>query len=256
MGNRKNQRPFCKITPKEPVDGVPGVDAAGDLWLPEAFWQGSFVNSEVVEYTPSCGKPIFTLQDPAANANDVAIGSDGTIYVTNFVTNSSGSGDIAIYSSGQTTPSRVIKPSGDLEVVGAVPNSKNDVFATYYECETCRGAGLLMFPGGEGPGQQIKDPLLRTPGVPIVDKNDNILVPNGTSLHVFSPPYTSVSKKLAVQGKTQDCSLNRSQNNLACADYGKDTIDMYAYPSLKYSYSFSKDLPTYIQGIAQAPGTP
>jgi hypothetical protein len=253
MGNPKNKKSLCEITPKDPVLGAPGGDSDGNLWVPE-FFGTSYVQSVIVEYEPNCGLPIFTLQDPYADARDVYVAADGKVYVANVGTGTNSPGNIKVYPKGQTSSTETLGAANKVAFIGVTANTKqHDIFATYIECSSCFGAGLMIFRNSGGAGVPIKDRSITFPGIPTIDKQGNVLVPDRSALHVFSPPYTVSGKTFHLKGWSEQCSLNKSQVNIACADYKNNTVDVYAYPSMKYGYSFSKGFDGPVAGIAQTP---
>lgn len=254
MGNRKNRSPFCTLTPSYPVTGFPAADSNGNLWLPEVTLSTDYDQSVVVKYEPNCGLPSLTLQDPYATPSGVAVASDGTVYVANISTSTNRPGNVEVYPKGQTTPARTLGGSNGVIYNGVTVDSNKDVFATYYDCGSCIGAGLLMFKNGEDPGISLRAKSLQAPGAPTIDKDGNVLVPNRSKLHVFAPPYTALGKTRQLKGDSAQCALNESQTNIACADYQNNTVDVYAYPGIHYLYSFSKNFEGSVRGLAQAPG--
>jgi hypothetical protein len=254
MGNRKNRKPFCEITPEFALSGSPSGDSDGNLWLPVFYFGNSYIQSQVVQYAPDCGKPILTLQDSYSSVADVYVASDGTVYVANFAITTVSAGTILVYQKGKTAPSETLGEGNNVYFIGVASYvKKHDVFATYSECDSCND-GLMIFKNNSETGVPIKDPSLFDPGIPTVDKRGVVLVPDRSTLRTYSSPYSKPGRTYELQGSAVQCSLNKSQSNIACGDWENSTVDVYAYPTMKYSYSFSKGFQSGgVWGVAQTP---
>ena len=90
----------------------------------------------------------------------------------------------------------------------------------------------------------MKNFALGNPGSPAFDKKDNLIVTDDSNqtLNVYAPPYTGKPKVYQLKGSSPQCTLNKAQTNVACGDKTNSSVDVYAYPSGKYQYSFNKGL--------------
>jgi hypothetical protein len=71
------------------------------------------------------------------------------------------------------------------------------------------------------------------------DKAGNMIMPNfnASSLEILAPPYTGTPTAYQLEGTPWQCGLNPKETELACANEGELTGDIYSYPSMTYEYS-------------------
>jgi sugar lactone lactonase YvrE len=251
--NSKDKKEFCQVSDLTGVNAI-AVDSTGELWIPQQNASG--VN-EVTSIAPDCGKAGTTLSDPNGQPNDIAFNSSGVRYVSDIVGNGSTAGDISVYPKGKTSPTSTLTDSAVFYSQGVAVDSHGNVYQAFVNQAVTKG-GILEFAAGKMPGKIIKDIKITVPGVPILDKSDDIIVTDDatTAVNIYAPPYNKAPKTFPLEGTTSQCSLNKAETNIACADRGNDSIDIYSYPAGKYSYSFSNGLgasPLLTIGIAQDP---
>jgi sugar lactone lactonase YvrE len=250
-GNTKNKPPFCKITKVGEAINALGVDSSGNLWVPEGTGTGGV--ADVVEFKPNCGAVVTTLSDSNGQPAGIAFASNGTAYVNNILGASSSAGNVAIYPKGATKPSKFLTNKAVFLAAGVGIDSKNNIYLSYYDSSD--SPGMLVFAGGKMPGKTLKNFALGNPGVPAFDKKDNMIVTDDSdhTLNVYAPPYTGKPKTYQLKGSSPQCSLNAAQSNLACGDKTNGSVDVYAYPTGKYQYSFNKGLSSAVIGVVQSP---
>ena len=119
----------------------------------------------------------------------------------------------------------------------------HDVFWSGYTANN--NHSVIDFPGGAMPGTVL--PMTGGQNL-LVDNANNLLylVVNGHAyqMTVYAPPYTgSPIETITLKGDPQVgnptyCALNKSSSRLDCGDSAYQSVDIYRYPSGKYSYSF------------------
>jgi hypothetical protein len=92
----------------------------------------------------------------------------------------------------------------------------------------------------------------------LLDRAGNILFLDRALGYVYrySPPYHGIPSVFPMRGDLFYCVFGRVEAYLYCAD--RTTVDVYKYPTLQHSYSYSKGLDPnwYPTGIANAPAAP
>jgi hypothetical protein len=249
--NKQNKAAFCTIASVGTGINALGVDSAGNLWVPEGL--GTSGVPDVVEFKPSCGAVVTTLSDSNGQPAGIAFASNGTAYVNNILGPASGAGNVEVYPKGATKPSKLLTNKAVFLAAGIGVDSKNNLYLSYYNSSDA--PGMLVFAGGKMPGKALKNFGLGNPGAPTFDKKDNMIVSDDSNqtLNVYAPPYTGKPKTYQLKGSSPQCSLNAAQNNVACGDKTNGSVDVYAYPSGKYQYSFNKGLGGQVIGVVQAP---
>jgi hypothetical protein len=250
--NKKNGKPICTIGNLTGVNGIE-VDSTSELWIPNETVSG--VN-QVTSQAPHCGKAGVVLQDPNGQPADIAFAASGIRYVSDIVSNGSAAGDISIYPKGATSPSGKLTNKNVFLSLGVAVDSKGNVYQSYLESGSTTG-GLLEYAKGKMPAKQLKGVKITVPGTLIIDKNDNLILTDDSAntLDTYAPPYTKPPATFPLEGESIQCSLNKAESNVACADAANNAVDVYAYPAGTYMYSFNKGLNSSLTtiGIAQDP---
>ena len=249
--NKKNVGPFCQIEGLIQVIGIE-TDESGNLWVPQLATASG--PGEIIEYAPDCGAPIATLSVPSGWAIDIAFAKNGTIYVSNDLGPvGTGPGSILVYPAGATSPDGELTNPAVAASQGVAVDSKGNVFQSYGG----NPGGVLEFKGGGGSGTILTGIDIPQPGFVFIDKhNDLIVIDDGTKLDTFAPPYAALASSFRLKGVSSQCAIDKAEKNVACADYQNDTVDVYAYPSGTYQYSFNSGLrqqAAYTFGVAQDP---
>jgi hypothetical protein len=250
--NRGNAAPFCEITGTNFVNSL-GVDSSGTVWIP----QGNPI--KITSNGANCGPAGPTLTDPNGQPVDIAFDSQGTRYVADIQNNSSGPGDISVYPPGYTSPTRTLTGSFVFAVIGVAVDSRDNVYMSFVD-EKNHGS-VIEFPQGQMPGKNLTEVHAGlTPGTVGFDRHDNLIIQDqGTRMtKIYAPPYTGKHRKIALKGYTVQCSLNKRETALACADYENATVDVFRYPSGKYLYSFNNGISASgeLIGLAYDPAGP
>jgi hypothetical protein len=248
--NKKNKRWFCHIRSiRHSQNTAIEVDASGELWVPQG--------PEVTSYAPNCGKQGMTLSEPGGNADDIAFGARGIRYVSNAT--ESGGGNIAVYPAGATEPTRTLRNAAVSYSVGVGVDSHDNVYESFINSSS-NGGGVVEYQRGRMPGKLLENVAVTLPGPPLFDRGDNLIVTDSASttatINIYAPPYNKPPISFAAKSLSYQCSLNYDEANLACADDGLNTVDIYKYPNGSYLYSINRGLrgvPSFTLGVAQFP---
>jgi hypothetical protein len=251
MGNEKNKPPFCKIDKKNFLAGPLSVGPDENFWVPYKPIITA-PDSAVAEYKPSCGPEVLTLKDQDAQASDLAVAQNGTVYVANSTTGYDSPGDVLVYPKGQSTPSKLLGSREVFNPYGVAVDLLNNVYVEYRKGSS---EGVLVFQNARGPGHRLKDFTTETPGKIVFDKSENLIVPSAYAmLDVYAPPYNAKPKSYALRSPSVQCALNAAQSTLACTGFqNKPAVDVYSYPALTYRYSFDNEIHGQFGGVAESP---
>lgn len=270
-----HKKPFCQSQLVEGtlVNSI-GVDAMGTLWIPTQVSGAPRIDS----FAPKCGAKGTSLSVPVTGSPiGIAFGANGTKYALIMYFgpdgNNNDSTSVAVYPTGATSPkaelsdTRLNKYNYVTDGIGT--DSAGDVFVTCCDdakAKVKRFAIEFTAGGNQNKGKKIVLQQMTAPGLSVsFDKANNMLVPDdrsatigpesGASLNVYAPPYTGAPKIYPLQGSPGQCSLSPAESLLACANVEANTVDLYAYPSMRYRYSVKLDPYTFIQvgGVAFAP---
>jgi hypothetical protein len=139
--------------------------------------------SNVLEFKRGRMKPFATLSDGNEQPMDVALCPNGTVYVANILNASGGSGDIAVYAGGSSSP------TGHLTYLNANPfylacDRAGNLFAT----EVVGSTGTVVeFPGGSDSGaKQLPITFGGNPAGIAAATNGNLLLAYGQGIEEFT----------------------------------------------------------------------
>jgi hypothetical protein len=244
--------PFCQLANLLGVNAIE-TDASGNLWVPQV---AGGTTSETIEYAPDCGKAGTTLSDPYGQPGDIAFAANGTRYVSDILGNGSVAGDIGVIPKGKTAPTSKLVNANVFFSLGVALDSKGNLYESFIDAAGT-GGGVIEFVGGKGAGKVLGGIKITEPGTLIIDKHDNLITTdqNANTLDTYAPPYTKAPATFPLKGQSIQCALNAAGTNVACADRGNNTVDVYKYPTGMYTLSFNAKLsPTATTiGIAQDP---
>ena len=240
--NKTDGPPVCSIGNQNFDQSQIAADATGNLYLP------NIETSVIGVYSPNCGQLVRGITDPYGAPVDVAV-RFGKIYAAGGTT-------VAVCSSSGCSSSLTDPSIRQLETT-AVDSSEN-VWASYYDHS---GAiRLAVWPHGTMPARVVSGYVNQnTPGDLIFDRNDTLVSIQTLFTHAYV--YRCNAKTASctntathdLHGGSLYGSLNARNTNLQISDYSNGAVDVYAYPSFVYEYSYSRGfMPNYsVQGIVQ-----
>jgi hypothetical protein len=253
QGDSSNGKPICSFTSGEGVNAI--TVSKGLLWVPEAI-DITTGQPQIISYAANCGKEgKLVYSDPDGQPADIAFAPDGTTYVGNIAGPSSGNGNVAVYPKGKTAPTSTLTYAKANYIFGVAVDSSNDLFVSFIVNSGTNG--IVEFKGGKMPAKLLKGVKVPGPGVPIIDKDQNLVIPDTSALTVsiYAPPYTKLKSSFALKGISAQCALDEAQKNIYCADTSNEAVDTYTYPAGTYEYSFNDtiDPSENLIGIATDP---
>ncbi len=240
--NRANDRPSCSIENQTLTQSQIGADSSGNVYVPNA------ATSAVNVYAPDCGALVGSFVDPYDSPVDVTV-HGSTIYAAG--------GDHVAVCSASGCASALTDPSIHQLETAAV-DSKGNVWATYYNQGFA--VSLIVWPGGSMPGHPVGGYVNQnTPGDLFFDRHDKLVSVQTLFNHVYtyrcdaSKAACSNTGIFALKGGSLFGALNAKNTNVQVTDYANRSVDVYAYPSFAYEYSYNNGfMPNYsVEGIVQ-----
>lgn len=233
------------------TDGISGpngmvVDAAGDLFV------ANVDNQTVTEYPPGSTKPSKTytngFNQRLTNPLNVTVGSDGTLYLVNYIGNGS---QVLEYPNGSLNPSLAIPINGGAE--GLALDTSNNLYVSYNGQVSGR---ILKFAPGSTVGTDLGISLGFAGGLTF-DGNANLVACDQTApaIDIFPPGATNPSRVIK-QGFTDPYHIAFGQHfhRLYVADSAADNLLIYSYPAGTISGKIHRKFTAY--GVAVNPAAP
>jgi hypothetical protein len=199
------------------------VDKTGNLYVSNGN------DKNVLVYPPGASNPSSTLTDPNGFPDDVAIGSDGTVYVANIFAPVGNPGSISVYAPGATNPTNVLNDRAFVEVVGVALDKAGDVFVSYDQ--TYGGHGTVVeFPAGSSKPVATKIAVGAAGGIGFDQAGHMLLVDQVTpSLNVYQAGKSKPLAKLSLPGAPIYFTFGKDAKDIYLADYTLGEIDVFRY---------------------------
>lgn len=214
-----NQTPIGKITSGLAAPNGLFVDRARKLYV------CNFGGGTVTVYGHGSITPTRTLHH-AGSAIDVAVGTDGTVYVSNW--DSGTNGKLLEYARGQTQPSVTVPVNGGPE--GLALDSGNNLYLAYNDVTVGDGEVLKFAPGSKvGTNLGIHVGYV---GSAVIDPAGNLLLvdQNIPGVDVFPPGATQPSQQIKGFPLAFDIALNQGDNRLWVTDPSAE-VNEVSYPT-------------------------
>jgi hypothetical protein len=237
--NRKNQSPLCSILRLGFAAGI-SSDTAGNVYVARA-------DGTVRVYPPDCGRVVGTV-DTQRVAFSVAV-RNGTIYVGD-------SAAVAVCT--LRGCSRSLTDASILQLTSAAVDSFGNVWAAYYS--QSGAISLIVWQGASMPGHVVRGYInTPVPGDILFDAQDRLVSVASHFSTVFTYSCDAHAASCTNTGKVQlraasyFGALNRANTNIQITDIRHASVDVYAYPSFTYMYSYNRGLNPNIavEGITQ-----
>lgn len=228
--NPTNKPPKCSMTGEKLDHSQIAADAAGNLYIP------NIETASIDVYAPNCGARIATIHDPYGADLDVALGK-GTVY---------GAGGTHVAVCTISGCSRELTDPSIVQLETAAVDAKGNVWATYY---SQNAIDLIVWPGGAMPGKVVGGYVNQnTPGDLEFDKHGNLISLQSLFTHVYlyrcdaTTASCTNTRVVNLKGGSLFGSLNARNTDYQVTGYESDEVDVYAYPSFEYKYSYNNGL--------------
>jgi NHL repeat len=200
------------------------VDKSGDLYVANSEDQN------VLVYAKGSTAPTSTLTDSDKFPCDVAIGSDGTVYVANGSGPIGADGNVVIYKSGATQPTQTLNNGHFFHVAGVALDKNGDVFVSYNGQADGTG-GVVEFHAPKFANTTNMHVKLGYAGGVGFDAKGHLLVidQEGPTLNVYNVGKRKPVAKLTLPGSSWFFAFNHDSTKLYVADSQLGEIDVFRY---------------------------
>lgn len=178
------------------------------------------------------GTPFETLTDPDGSALQVAVGNDGTVYLSNEY-NHFGNGNVAEYPPGKTLPNTQIDDPHFSVVEDVGLDSHDNLYVTFFDEHSV--GRVNEYPPGANNGKRLPIALNGAGGIEFDSSDDLVLAdPNGKAVKVFAQGSSKPKYEFAHnQFDPWDVALARHSTRAFVTDPFTGNTYEYALPSGK-----------------------
>ncbi len=234
-----NPSPRMQITSGLNAPTGMAVDASGNLYVcnnagtatkRRGFGKGTWT---VSVYHRGETTPFEAYTTGVWNPVDVAIASDGTVYIANY------SSAVTVYPPASLQPSHSLAgPSGE-SPLGLAFDAQGNIYVSYVNPST--GGAIYKYAPGQTTGSDLGIIFSGSPHGLAVDRSGNLIVavstaPSpGSSIEVFAPGKSHPKKTIRATFQPFMLTLGKDRHQLLVADYGSGNGDggvfRFSYPS-------------------------
>lgn len=245
----KNQQPIGQIGNLNHPQGL-FVDTLEQLWVSNTGAR------TVLMYRRGATKPSRLLLDPREYPVDVAVHTDGTVFVANTATVGFKAGDVVVYPPGARYPTSKLTDPYFSRVIGVAVDASKDVFVSYVDT---RNQGRVdEFVAGSTIATHLGIQVAFTGGI-VLDQGGNIVLNDelAPATDVYSAPNWQLTGSFGKKGVPLYLAFGQTEHYVYVAD-GSGAVHQYAYPSGRLvntiSAGWSGSSPPY--GVAVSPPAP
>jgi WD40 repeat protein len=201
------------------------VDKSGDLYVANSGDQN------VLVYAKGSTSPTRTLTDSNKFPCDVALGSDGTVYVANGDGPVGASGNVVIYKPGASLPTQTLTNGHFQHVTGVALDKAGNVFVAYNAQQAAASGGVVEFHAPKFTNTTNTHIKLEYAGGVGFDGQGHLLVidQKGPTLNVYNAGKRKPVAKLTLPGASWFFAFNQDSTQLYVADSQLGEIDVFRY---------------------------
>jgi hypothetical protein len=246
----KNQQPIGQIGKLNHPQGL-FVDAQEQLWVSNTGARN------VLMYPRGATKPSLLLYDPREYPVDVAVHTDGTVFVANTVTEAFKPGDVVVYAPGAKYPTSKLTDRYFSRVIGVAIDASKDVFVSYID--TKNQGRVDEFVAGSTVATHLGIQAAFTGGI-VLDSGGNIVLNDelAPATDVYAAPNWQLTGSFGKTGVPLYLAFGHTEHYLYVADGSGGAVYQYAYPSGRLvntiTAGWSGSSPPY--GVAVSPPAP
>ena len=229
--NKSNNASECSIIGQSFEETQIAADASGNLYLPNVAKGGVNV------YAPRCGNLLHAVADP--NGSDLSVAVDGATFYA------AGGTHVSICS--MSGCSGVLTDGSILQLESTAVDHSGNVWASYYNLSG--RPSLIVWVDASMPGRPVNGYVNQnTPGGLIFDRHGTLISVQSrfTKVYVYRCNAGTAScineGILPLHGATIFGTLNSKNTQFQATDYANASVDVYAYPSFRYKYSYNNGL--------------
>lgn len=238
-GHASDPLPRSEITSGLNAPTGIAVDASGNVYICNnaGVANGRRRNGKgtwtVTVYQRGRKTPFRTYTDGVWSPVDVAVASDGTVFIANY------SSAVTVYAPGSTNMSRsLVGPQGEAPI-GIAFDAVGNTYVSYVR--PSGGGNVYEYAPGQDTGSDLGIVFANSPHGIAFDHGGNLLVavsaaPNsGSQIEVFAPGSTQPKRTIAGPFQPFMLALSADGRRLFVADFGSGNGDggvfKFAYPS-------------------------
>jgi hypothetical protein len=240
--NRRNAGPSCSIDGQTFEQTQIAADRTGRIYLPQAS------TGTIRIYAPRCGKLLRTISDPGGF--DLSVAVDGAKFYA--------AGGTHVSSCSVKGCTNNLSDGSIFQLASVAVDHSGNVWASYYNQSFA--PSLIVWVRAAMPGRVVSGYVNpNAPGGLIFDQHDNLI--SVETIFPFAFLYSCNAgtascintNTIQLHAGSAFGSLNARNTDIQITDYANDAVDVYAYPSFSYKYSYDNGLmSTYsVQGIVQ-----
>lgn len=240
--NRHNVGPSCSIDGQTFQQTQIAADAKGRLYLPDVS------TATIRIYAPRCGKLLRTISDPGGS--DLSVAVDGAKFYA--------AGGTHVSSCSVKGCTNNLSDGSIHQLSSVAVDHSGNVWAAYYNQSFA--PSLIVWVGASMPGRVVGGYINpNAPGGLIFDRHDSLIsvetiFPNAFLYSCNAATANCINTGIIrLHAGSAFGSLNAKNTGIQITDYSNDAVDVYAYPSFTYKYSYDNGLmSTYsVEGIVQ-----
>lgn len=220
-----HQRPIMRFTDLNLEPAGLATDAKGKLYVAEAAGNGAYV----FDFDLGSYWPLSYLDDAGHEPYAVAVDRSGDAYVANtfFLEDA---GFVNYYPAGSTEPEYKITDPSFEYLYGLALDRRGNLYVSYVD-QTGNGAVAEVRPGSGG-GRNLGLESGSYFGL-AVDHHDNLVAANyyAGEIEVFAHGSSKPFKRFGRRGRPWSIAFNHQETRLFVADFERNEIEEYAYPS-------------------------
>jgi hypothetical protein len=201
------------------------VDKNDDVYVANAQ------DENVLIYAKGSTSPTGTLDDPNKFPCDVAVGSDGTVYVANGSGTMFSSGNVVIYAKGASEPTQTLNNKHFYHVAGLALDKAGDLFVSYNVFGPSKTGGVVEFKAPSFNHAKDMHVKLGYAGGVGFDRAGHLLVVDQKvpSLNVYNIGQRKPIATLSLPGTSWFFAFNKNSTRLYVADSQLGEIDVFGY---------------------------
>jgi hypothetical protein len=250
-----NQAPIGQITGLMNPNGL-YVDSTGNLYVANESAH------QILVYPPGATTPSKTLDDTGWDPVDIAIDTDGTVYVANLLTSAGAQpGSVSVYKNGSLTVSYLINDPNFQRVNSVALTKTHTLYVTNNLATLPTGPGdIITFKrGSHGPGHLPAIKLKFAGGIKFDSTGDFVTTDQvDPAIERYKVGKAKPFQSLTTTGEPYRVGLNTTEAFVYVANATNSEVDQYSYPALKMVNKITKGFSATNQpiGVALAPAAP
>lgn len=254
-----NPLPSREITKGLDAPTGMAVDASGNLYVCNNAGQsvpGQGAYWTVTVYHHGRGKPFKAYTDGVFSPVDVAVATDGTVYIANL------SSAVTVYAPGSLKAGKTLAGPSGYAPLGVALDAKNNVYVSYIQLAGS-GGHIYRYKAGETKGRDLGISFSAEPHGLAIDHKGNLIVavsaaPNqGSDIEVFAPGGTHPKKTFTGPFQPFMVTLSADEIYLYVADYGSGNNDgavfAYSYKTGGLLFKDTRGTAAGAYGVALSP---